>query len=206
MEYRIQSTGELKTQGEVRKTHSNTSLPRVWDANVCAALGIDPVLEAPKPDTTDYTQAARNGATQDAKGNWVQAWKVVDMFQDTTDDDGVTTTKSEHEEAHLASLAEAARLDAIKATASEFEKEVAVLKEGYTEDEVKSWPQQVAEAIAYQADQTAETTMLDAIVVSSGVAKDELVLKIVSNASQYAKVFGAALGKKQKAIKDLGAK
>lgn len=103
MEYRIQSTGEVKTQGEVRRMHSNTSLPRVWDANVCSALGIDPVLEAPKPEVTGYTQAVRNGATQDANGNWVQAWSVVDMFADTTED-GVTTTKAEHEAAYQADL------------------------------------------------------------------------------------------------------
>lgn len=103
MEYRIQSTGEVKTQGEVRRMHSNTSLPRVWDANVCSALGIDPVLEAPKPEVTGYTQAIRNGATQDANGNWVQAWSVVDMFADTTED-GVTTTKAEHEAAYQADL------------------------------------------------------------------------------------------------------
>ena len=103
MEYRIQSTGEVKTQGDVRRMHSNTSLPRVWDANVCSALGIDPVLAAPKPDTTGYTQAVRNGATQDANGNWVQAWSVVDMFADTTED-GVTTTKAEHEAAYQADL------------------------------------------------------------------------------------------------------
>lgn len=103
MEYRIQSTGELKTQGEVRRMHSNTSLPKVWDANVCTALGIDPVLAAPKPETTGYTQAVRNGATQDANGNWVQAWSVVDMFADTTED-GVTTTKAEHEAAYQADL------------------------------------------------------------------------------------------------------
>jgi hypothetical protein len=88
MEYRIQSTGEVKTQGEVSRMHSNTSLPKVWDANVCTALGIDPVLAAPKPETTGYTQAVRNGATQDANGNWVQAWSVVDMFSDYTDDEG----------------------------------------------------------------------------------------------------------------------
>ena len=104
MEYRIQSTGEVKTQGDVRRMHSNTSLPRVWDANVCSALGIDPVLEAPKPEVTGYTQAVRNSVTQDANGNWVQAWSVVDMFQDTTDDDGVTTTKAEHEAAYQARL------------------------------------------------------------------------------------------------------
>ena len=103
MEYRIQSTGEVKTQGEVRRMHSNTSLPRVWDANVCAALGIDPVLAAPKPEVTGYTQAVRNGATQDANGNWVTAWSVVDMFADTTED-GVTTTKAEHETAYQAQL------------------------------------------------------------------------------------------------------
>jgi len=71
MEYRIQSTGEVKTQGEVRRMHSNTSLPRVWDANVCSALGIDPVLEAPKPEVTGTTKAVRNGATQDANDNLV---------------------------------------------------------------------------------------------------------------------------------------
>jgi len=104
MEYRIQSTGEVKTQGEVRRMHSNTSLPRVWGANVCSALGIDPVLEAPKPEATGYTQVVRNGITQDANGNWVQAWSVVDMFQDYNDDEGITHTKTDQETAYQADL------------------------------------------------------------------------------------------------------
>jgi len=109
MEYRIQSTSEVKTQGEVRRMHSNTSLPKVWDANVCTALGIDPVLAAPKPEVTGYTQAVRNGATQDANGNWVQAWAVVSMFSEYTDDEGVTHTKAEQEAEYQARLdAEAA--------------------------------------------------------------------------------------------------
>jgi len=104
MEYRIQSTGEVKTQGEVRRMHSNTSLPRVWDANVCSALGIDPVLEAPKPEVTGYTQAVRDGITQDANGNWVQAWTVVDMFSDYTDDEGNLVTKTDQENDYQARL------------------------------------------------------------------------------------------------------
>jgi len=104
MEYRIQSTGEVKTQGEVRRMFPNTSLPKVWGANVCASLGIDPVLITPKPETTGYTTAVRDGATQDANGNWVQAWKVVDMFQDYTDDEGVTHTKADQEAAYQADL------------------------------------------------------------------------------------------------------
>ena len=104
MEFRIQSTGELKTQGEVRRMHSNTSLPRVWDADTCAFLGVDPVLAAPKPEpSAAYKQVGRNGAVQDANNNWVEAYIETDMFADTTED-GVTTTKAEHETAYQARL------------------------------------------------------------------------------------------------------
>ena len=109
MEYRIQSTGELTNQGEVRRMHSNTSLPRVWNADVCAELGIDPVLAAPKPEpSAAYKQVGRNGAVQDANSNWVEAYIETDMFADTVEA-GVTTTKAEHETAYQA------RLDADKA-------------------------------------------------------------------------------------------
>ena len=110
MEYRIKSTGEVKNQGEVRKMHTNTSLPRVWDADTCEFLGIDPVLAAPKPDASAaYKQVGRNGVVQDANGNWVEAYAETDMFADTTDEEGVTTTKAEHEADYQAKLdAEAA--------------------------------------------------------------------------------------------------
>jgi hypothetical protein len=93
------------------------------------------------------------------------------------------------------------KINEINAT---FEEEIAVIKTGYVEDEIKSWPQQIAEAQAYQADNTAVTPLLDAMVAQRGGTKDELVLRIATNATQYAQVFGAALGKKQKAIADLG--
>ena len=85
-----------------------------------------------------------------------------------------------------------------------FEEEIAAIKAGYTEDEIKSWPQQIAESEAYQADNTAATPLLDSMIAATGGTKDELVLRIATNATQYAQVFGAALGKKQKAIADLG--
>ena len=117
-EYRVRATGEVKNQGQIRKDNPNISLPRVWNANVCEVLGIDPVLASPKPDTTgDYKIVVRNGVTQDANNNWVYAWVERDMFADTTEtvvaEDGtestVTTTKAEHETAYQAKLdAEAA--------------------------------------------------------------------------------------------------
>jgi hypothetical protein len=104
MEYRVRSSGELKTQGEIRKLNPNVSLPKVWNDNVHDALGVDPVFTTPQPDTTgDYKVVVRDGAEQDANNNWVQKWVERDMFSDTTED-GVTTTKAEHEAAYQAQV------------------------------------------------------------------------------------------------------
>ena len=109
-EYRVRATGEVKNQGQIRRDNPNVSLPRVWNANVCNVLGIDPVLAAPKPaPSADYKTVVRNGVVQDANNNWVYAWVERDMFADTTED-GVITTKAEHEAAYQAKLdAEAAK-------------------------------------------------------------------------------------------------
>jgi len=98
------STGEVKTQGEWRSEYSNISLPRVWTAATLESLGLEPVLATPKPDCTDLQRVVSDGTTTDANGNTVEAWRVEDAFADTTDDEGVTTTKAEHEAAHTAKL------------------------------------------------------------------------------------------------------
>ena len=90
------------------------SLPRVWTANVCDALGVDPVLAAPAPDPSgDYKSVVRNGAVQDANGNWVQAWTEQEMFTEYTDDDGVTHSVADQQAAYdaakTATLASGAR-------------------------------------------------------------------------------------------------
>jgi hypothetical protein len=46
----------------------------------------------------------RDGVVQDANGNWVENYVARDMFADSTDEDGVTTTKAEHEAAYQAGL------------------------------------------------------------------------------------------------------
>ena len=104
-EYRDRTTGEVKTQGELRRDNPNMSMPRVWNSNVHDALNVDPVLRAPQPTEGigTYQFVRRNGVTQDANGNWVEAWEIADMFSDTTED-GVTTTKAEHEAAYQTTL------------------------------------------------------------------------------------------------------
>ena len=105
MEFRVRSSGELKNQGEIRKLNPNVSLPKVWNENVYEALGIDPVLETPKPEpSAAYKSVVRDGAERDANDNWVQKWAEQDMFADTE-----SATKAEQEAAYQAELdAEAA--------------------------------------------------------------------------------------------------
>jgi len=71
---------------------------------VCDALNVDPVLASPAATTKAYEVSARDGVEQDSNGNWVQRFVARDMFADTTDDDGVKTTKAEHEAAYQATL------------------------------------------------------------------------------------------------------
>jgi hypothetical protein len=103
-EYRERTTGEVKSQGQWRAAFPNMSLPRVWTSNVCDAMNIDPVLASPAATTSAYQTSARDGVEQNANGDWVEKYVARDMFADTTDDDGVTTTKAEHEAAYQATL------------------------------------------------------------------------------------------------------
>ncbi len=74
----------------------------------------NPRRTRPRPSATQspaatvgaYQTSVRDGVEQDANGNWVERYVARDMFQDTTED-GVTTTKAEHEAAYQAGLDEA---------------------------------------------------------------------------------------------------
>mgnify|MGYP001184530519 FL=1 len=108
-EYRDRTTGELKSQGQLRKENPNMSMPKVWTSNVFDALNVDPVLRAPQPvdGIGAYQSVLRNGVVQDDLNNWVEAWQIADMFADTTED-GVTTTKAAHEAAYQQGLDDSA--------------------------------------------------------------------------------------------------
>jgi hypothetical protein len=102
-DYRHRTTGEIKSQGEWRSLNKNVSFPKVWTQDTLDALQLDPVFETPQPTAGQYQTVVRNGVTQDAKGNWVQAWSVRDMFADDED-----STKAEKEAAYQATLDNAA--------------------------------------------------------------------------------------------------
>ena len=98
-EYRNRETGEVKTQGEIRRDNPNMSIPRVWNDGVCDALNVDPVLAGARPTPGQYQNVVRDGVEQDDAGNWVEKWVVADMFAD--DDE---STKAEKEAAYQISI------------------------------------------------------------------------------------------------------
>ena len=109
MLYRVKSTGAVKTQGEVRGLFPNTSLPAVWTTDTLEFLGVDPVFNAPQPAPSDLQSVAMQGVVQDAKGNWMQNWVLVDKFKTYTKEDGTVVTKEEQETSYLAKLDEEAK-------------------------------------------------------------------------------------------------
>ena len=103
-DYRHRTSGEVKSQGEWRRHHANTSFPRVWTQATLDSLMLDAVFPTPQPDAGQYQTAVRDGVEQDARGNWIERWTIRDMFADYTDDEGVTHTKAEQEQAYQAGL------------------------------------------------------------------------------------------------------
>ena len=92
MNYRIRSTGEVKTQGEIRKMHPNTSLPRVWDESICEALGIDVIFEGPQASGGDQYQYSQAAGIEQVNGKWYTKYVLGPIF---TDNDEATAAEQE---------------------------------------------------------------------------------------------------------------
>lgn len=69
----------------------------------------------------------------------------------------------------------------------------------YPKYEIKSWPQQVKEAEAYNADPESLTPLLTAIAAERSITVAELVTKILANRDLYAASVGALIGRRHAA-------
>ena len=99
-EYRDRTTGEIKSQGQLRKENPNMSIPKVWNDNVYDALNVDPILRSPAAAVGQYQTSVRDGVEQDANGNWVEKYVARDMFAD----DPELGTNAEQEAAYQTQL------------------------------------------------------------------------------------------------------
>ena len=87
----------------------------------------------------------------------------------------------------------------LEKVSAQFEKSMNDVTSSYPEHEQKTWDKQEAQALAYQADNTVATPILDGIVAIRGVDKDTLVLKVIEKAEQFTNLVSAAIGYRQKA-------
>jgi hypothetical protein len=101
----------------------------------------------------------------------------------------------------LAQLA-AARAERCAAARIAADQLLAELSASYPEREVASWPQQVKEAEALQADETAATPLLDTLAAARGIERADLAARVRAKAGAYALASGAIIGARQR-IEDL---
>ena len=97
--YRVRSTGEVLSQGQVRNLHKNTSFPKTWTPEIVEELGLDPVFETPAPTVTRYQTAFKQGVEQVA-GKWVWKWSVADLDDETKariDDEAAKAVRAERD-------------------------------------------------------------------------------------------------------------
>lgn len=79
-----------------------------------------------------------------------------------------------------------------------FKLQMSVITLAYTAEDIASFPVQESEAKAWNADNTVETPLLDAMVANRpSVDKATLVSRILANSVLYKHVAGPAIGKKQ---------
>jgi len=113
------------TIGQLRKDNPNVSFPKNITTGVLQKYGVVGVVEGPKPNPGPYQTVARDALPtrpvvgqyteetapvpemigEDIIANyWMIGYHVVDMFADTTAEDGTITTKAEHEATYQATL------------------------------------------------------------------------------------------------------
>ena len=80
---------------------------------------------------------------------------------------------------------------------AQFLLEVAQIKSGYSEDEIKSWDKQESEARAYLTDNLAETPLIDALIAETREDKLAFATNVIEKADSFSSAFGAALGRKR---------
>ncbi|HDR1103012.1 hypothetical protein [Pasteurella multocida] len=83
-------------------------------------------------------------------------------------------------------------------TANKVDEMKSALLSGYPQAEIDSFYKQEKEALAYKADNSADTPMLKIIAQTRGVPFDLLVEKVLEKSSQFSHAMGSIIGQRQK--------
>jgi hypothetical protein len=100
MELRNRTTGAVITESQFRSDNKNTSFPQVLTPDIINSFGYDPVLEGPQATTIPPYQYSQRDGVIEVDGQWFTHYIAGPVFQDYTDDQGVTHTAAEQYEAY----------------------------------------------------------------------------------------------------------
>lgn len=78
-EFRNRTTGEVVTEVVLRNSFPETGFPEVLTSTWLDPIDYDPVLISPKPDGEYGKLVVPQDVVQDANGNWVREWAVIDI-------------------------------------------------------------------------------------------------------------------------------
>lgn len=90
--------------GLLRKDNPHTSFPKIINEQLLASYEIFPVVEGDIPECNIHQYTRRNDLPVLKEGTWVLEHSVHDMFETSTDEDGVTITKEQKEAIHQQQL------------------------------------------------------------------------------------------------------
>src|SRR5450830_1350663 len=79
-----------------------------------------------------------------------------------------------------------------------FTQRIAVIRAGYPDDEITSWPEQKVEATAFTADPSANVPLLSHMAAARGITVADLAARVLANAAAWATMSGGLIGKRQK--------
>ncbi|AFU47356.1 hypothetical protein C380_18310 [Acidovorax sp. KKS102] len=88
---------------------------------------------------------------------------------------------------------------------AEYERRTHAISAGYPDSERESWPVQISEARALQADPSAFTPWIDAAASARGLDRSELALRIVALDNAYRTIHGTLTGVRQRIEGDIDA-
>lgn len=96
----------------------------------------------------------------------------------------------------------AARIERLAAVNAATDELLASLSVSYPDLEVASWPQQVKEAEALQADPAADAPLLDSLAAARGIEREDLAGRVLAKSAAYSAASGIIIGARQR-IADL---
>ena len=133
--------------------------------------------------TVSWDQIIVLDSYEEVDGQYLATYTVANRFTDLDDKrKGAEVLKRQYEGTNERS----------------FKHKAKAIKAAYPDAESESWPIQRAEALAYDADPTVATPLLQSIADSRGITLAEQVTKVLENVVAFDAEFGALLGKYQK--------